>query len=174
MWIGRCLSRTSPQRSACANLTPWRLDTINLSLNFDYIPDRAWRAVLRVAYLVMFRALGYQYILSSPAGVIRDLIIHFEHVTPSCLDQIVGETGDMSTRPDRPLTFLLVNRTAVMVIMTFVTDTKRHYATFLPAIPESEEKVFHTLVEVAHTVWTNQATFSTIRGLESPFQPPGA
>lgn len=35
---------------------------IGVKLKFDYIPHRACLAVLRIAYLVMFREFGYRYI----------------------------------------------------------------------------------------------------------------
>jgi len=58
-------------------LTRGDVDKINLELNFEYIPNSAYLAVLRIAYLAMFREVGYKYVLSPAAGVIRKLIASY-------------------------------------------------------------------------------------------------
>ncbi|OFW32733.1 MAG: hypothetical protein A3J28_07880 [Acidobacteria bacterium RIFCSPLOWO2_12_FULL_60_22] len=127
-------------------------DEINLNLNFRYIPLRSYVAVFRIAYLAMFRELSYGYILSRAAGAVREIIARFENA-PEQLGDIVGEAKNMSPAPTEPLQFYAVRGgIAVMVVITLLADTKRHYVTFMPSPELAPEMVLETLLAAAQTV----------------------
>jgi hypothetical protein len=45
-----------------------------LNLNFDFIPERYWKATLRAAYLTAFELYGYEYVFSAGAAQVRDVL----------------------------------------------------------------------------------------------------
>ncbi len=45
--------------------------TINLNVKFDYNENRSVVALVRAAYLLMFRTFGYRYVLDASAAVVR-------------------------------------------------------------------------------------------------------
>lgn len=48
--------------------------TLHLTLNFGFVPERYWRGVFRMAYLAAFNQLGYAYIISPGALLVRRII----------------------------------------------------------------------------------------------------
>jgi len=126
--------------------------TINVSISFDYIPGRTNIALLRIAYLAMFREIGYGYILSPAASVIREVIGSFEKC-PIEVGQFVGRIGIESASISEPLHFLKIKGgIAIMVIMTLVTETKRYYAAFMPSPDLPSEAVITTLCDAAKSM----------------------
>jgi hypothetical protein len=133
-------------------LTSGSVKTINVSLNFDFIPGRANIALLRIAYLTMFREFGYSYILSQAASIIREIINSFQKY-PAEIGQFVGEVGIEPGLLIEPVQLLKVrDGIAVMVVMTLVTETKRYYATFMPSPELVPESVITTLCDAAKSV----------------------
>src|SRR5665213_944556 len=74
------------------------VESINVTLNLGYVPLRSYIAVLRIAYLAMFKEMGYWYILSPAASVVREIVYDFEKA-PRELGQIVGEARNISPLP---------------------------------------------------------------------------
>lgn len=50
------------------------IDEINLTLNFGYVPIRSTVALIRSAYLLMFRTFGYRYVFDKSTEVLRNQI----------------------------------------------------------------------------------------------------
>lgn len=126
--------------------------TIKVSLNFGFIPERINIALLRIAYLTMFREFGYNYILSPAASVVREIINSFEKC-PKEIWQFVGQVGVEPGRFIEPVQLLKIrDGIAVMVVMTLVTETRRYYATFMPSPELAPESVITTLCDAAKSV----------------------
>ena len=85
-------------------LTSGNVDKINMELRLDYIPNNAYLAVLRIAYLAMFREVGYKYVLAPAADVIRKLIASFPDPQAD-LGRIVAEAKNVSPPSAEPLQF---------------------------------------------------------------------
>ena len=125
---------------------------INVTLNFDFIPGRADLALLRIAYLTMFREFGYRYILSPAASVIRDVISSYEEC-PTEIGNFVGQVGGETERFGTPLQLLKIeDGVAIMVVMTLLTETKRYYAALMPSPDLSPESVITTLCDAAKSL----------------------
>jgi hypothetical protein len=135
-------------------LTSGGVDKINLDLNFGFIPNSAYLAVLRIAYLAMFREVGYKYVRSPAAGVIRKLIASYPDPEAD-LGRIVAEAKNVSPPPAEPLQlFSVANDIAVLVLITLVADTKRYYCTLMPHPHLPPDRVLESLYEAATTVGT--------------------
>ena len=93
------------------------ISSLGVALLRNYDPLRACLAMLRIGYLAMFNKIGYGYILSPAARVVRELIADFEHVPVevhhialeinqiySCAgklrDDVVGISGGKHVPPD--------------------------------------------------------------------------
>ena len=135
-----------------AEMLAGNVTTLNVTLSYDFIPGRANIALLRIAYLMMFRKLGYRYILSPAASVIREIIRSFEKC-PVEISEFVGEVGSDAAQFAEPIHFLPIkDGIAVMVVITLITETKRHYAAFMPSPELSPESVIATLCDAAKSV----------------------
>jgi hypothetical protein len=122
-----------------------RIDSIDLNFSLGYIPGRAYLALLRIAYLAMFRELGYPYILSPAAGVVREMISRSE-LPPADLGNLMAELKNISPVPREPLQFVsLGDIGAIAVVITLFADSKRHYAVPMPAPRASADNVLETL-----------------------------
>ena len=123
--------------------------SFHVHLNFDYIPLRTYVAVLRIAYLALFKTLGYRCVLSPAMGVIREIIADFENA-PHNLGELVGEVNNMSPAPEEPWQLLrYADGTVIMVVITLVAATKRRYVTFMPNPGLPPESVLPTLLTAA-------------------------
>jgi hypothetical protein len=70
------------------------LGEFKLSMNFNYMPDRANMALVRIAYLGMFDSLGYRYVFGPGGDAIRRLIM--EEIEPGTkVDQMVSQFRDL-------------------------------------------------------------------------------
>ncbi len=109
-----------------------RVESVPFQLRLGYIPVRAWLGLLRAAHLAVFRELGYRYILSPPAGVIREIISHPEDA-PAELGQIVGEIKPTSRLPREPLHIVsLPDAGVLLVVLTLTAERKRYFSAILP------------------------------------------
>jgi hypothetical protein len=123
-----------------------QVETLDLNLSLGYVPGRAYLGLLRIAYLTMFKRLGYRYILSPAAGVIRRLISEFKRPAPE-LGRIVAELTRISPVPTKPVLCVPVpSANVVIVMMKFVTNRERHYATLMPFPHIEAERVIEALV----------------------------
>jgi hypothetical protein len=122
-----------------------RIESIDLNFSLGYIPGRAYLALLRIAYLAMFRELGYAYILSPAASVLREIISRSEN-SPADLRNLIAELKNILPVPRQPLQFVsLGDIGAVAVVITLLADSKRHYAVPMPDPRTSADNVLETL-----------------------------
>jgi hypothetical protein len=135
-----------------SQLRSGNVKAINVKLSFGYIPGRADLALLRIAYLTIFREFGCRYILSPAASVIRDAISSYEKC-PADIGKFVGQVRGEPERFGTPLQLLKIQGgIAIMVVMTLLTETKRYYAAFMPSPELSPESVIATLCDAAKSV----------------------
>ena len=122
-----------------------RIESIDLNFSLGYIPGRAYLALLRIAYLAMFRELGYAYILSPAASVLREIISRAEN-PPVDLRNLIAELKNILPVPRQPLQFVsLGDIGAVAVVITLLADSKRYYAVPMPDPRASADNVLETL-----------------------------
>jgi len=135
-----------------SEMTGGKVRTLNVTLRFDFIPGRSNLALLRIAYLAMFRELGYRYILSRSVSVIRNVINSFE-TCPSEIGQFVGEMGGEPQRFGKGIHFLKIrDGIAIMVVVPLITETTRYYAAFMPSPELPPESVITTLCDAARSL----------------------
>jgi len=134
------------------HMTSGNVKTINVTLSFDFIPGRADIALLRIAYLAMFREYGYRYTLSPAASVIREIINSFQKCPPE-MGQLVGQVRSEPERFGKRLQLLKIQGgVAIMVVMPLVTETTRYYAAFMPSPELPPESVIAILCNAAKSV----------------------
>jgi hypothetical protein len=115
----------------------------------NYVPLRASLGVLRIGYLAMFHAVGYGYILSPAARVVRELIADFENV-PLEVDHMALEANSISPLPAQAIEFHGTSgASAVMVLIRLTADTTRYYAAFMPRPEVQPEHVVSALCAAA-------------------------
>jgi hypothetical protein len=114
---------------------------------------RADIALLRIAYLAMFREFGYRYILSPAASVIREIINSFDQC-PMGIGKFIGQVrGGEPERFGKSLQLLKIQGgIAIMVVMTLVTETKRYNAALMPSPELPPKSVIATLCGAAKSV----------------------
>jgi hypothetical protein len=128
------------------------VESFKITLSLDYIPARACLGVLRIAYLVMFRELGYSYILSSAARVVREMLKQYAN-PPTEVSRLAIEVGEVTPTPAEPWQLYAVGGgIAIMVLITLRADTKRIYATFMPSPELSASKVLEVLADAAKSI----------------------
>ncbi len=121
------------------------IESMDLNFSLGYIPDRAYLALLRIAYLAIFRELGYRYILSPAAGVVREIISRSDH-PPAGLGDLIAELRNLAPVSREPLQFVsLGDIGAVVAVITLLTDGKRYYAAPMPDPRTNADKVLETL-----------------------------
>jgi hypothetical protein len=124
--------------------------SVNFKLGFD--ERRAYTAVLRIAFLAMFKELGYRYTLSPAAGVIRSIICNVDNA-PTNLGRIVAEAKNIAPLPAEPWQLLSAGGgRVVMLIATLRADSRRHYVTFMPSPELIPTDVMPTLFSVAEEI----------------------
>jgi uncharacterized protein YbaR (Trm112 family) len=108
--------------------------TVTLNFNFDFIPERYWKAALRAAYLTAFEVYGYKYVFSAGAIQVRDVLDGrapvprklvmeaFPHQEPS------NERMIMPTRLDQLGEFFVV-------LLRLVRRRTRYIAVLMPGEP---------------------------------------
>jgi hypothetical protein len=122
-----------------------RIESIDLHFSLGYIRGRACLALLRIAYLAMFRELGYAYILSPAAGVLREIISRSEN-PPADLRNLMAELNNIFPVPRQPLQFVsLGDIGAIAVVITLLADSKRYYAVPMPDPRTGVDNVLETL-----------------------------
>ena len=123
-------------------------DTIEIEVNLKYIPCRASLAILRIAYLAMFKCMGYSYILSPAADRVRQTIINYQK-PPAEVDGVI--LRGISPAPTQPLEIHRIrNGDMFLVLMALVADSKRHhYAVPMPGPNIDPRNVLSTLCEAA-------------------------
>ena len=122
-----------------------RIESMDLNFSLGYIPSRAYLALLRIAYLAIFRKLGYRYILSPAATVMRRIISRSEN-PPAGLGNLIAELRNISPVPREPLQFISLGDTGtVVVVITLSADGKRYYAVPMPDPCTDADKVLQTL-----------------------------
>jgi hypothetical protein len=129
-----------------------RVKTLNVTLSFDFIPGRTNIALLRIAYLAMFRALGYRYILSPSVSVIRNVINSFE-MCPLEVAHFVGQIGGEPQRSGKQIQLIPIrDGIAILVVIPLVTSITRYYAAFMPGPELPPESVITTLCDAAKSM----------------------
>jgi hypothetical protein len=128
--------------------TPDNPITIRFEGTLGYVPCRAHLALLRIGYLAMFKELGYRYILSPAVDVIRRMIMDYENSPPE-LERII--LRNVSPAPTKRLQFVrLKGEEAVLVLITFVADSKLHYyGTLMPNRALEPANVLRVLCDTA-------------------------
>jgi hypothetical protein len=139
--------------------TPDNPVTIQFEGSLRYIPCRADIALLRIGYLAMFKQLGYRYILSPAADVIRRIVMNYEN-PPAELGRII--LGNVLPAPTRPLQFgRLKGDIAVLVVMTLIADSKPYYyGAVMPSRDLEPCEVFPALRDAAAALHKRRSSVS--------------
>jgi hypothetical protein len=126
-----------------------QVQSINVTMRGDYIPERVSLAVLRIAYLVMFHEFGYRYILSPAAGVIRETLSQFESLPPQVY-RLAIEIRKATPAPAEPWQLVrLRDEIGLMVIVTVQGPAKHQFATVMPGPTLNRDDVLDALTHVA-------------------------
>lgn len=117
--------------------------TISVEARLEYIPIRAFLAILRIAYLAIFKQFGYAYIDSPAIGVIRKFVLNYEEA-PLDVGRLI--LRNVSPVPTDALQFVRISNTGILVVMRLVDDAAQHsYATIMPDPKLNPDIVFETL-----------------------------
>jgi hypothetical protein len=100
----------------------------------------------------MFKAVGYGYILSPAARVVRELIADFEHV-PAEVHNMALEANSISPLPAQAIGFYGMKvAPAIMITIRLTADTTRHYVSFMPRPEVQPEQVVNVLCAAAESL----------------------
>ena len=122
-------------------------DQLKIHLNFDYIPSRAQRALVRIAYLTLFQTCGYQYVLSEAGKRIRSLIDGHDDAQ---LRQFTPELRDIEeTSITNPVIITPIGTIAHLIIVRIAAAKRTcHYGVLLPSSSVPAERIASVLSEV--------------------------
>ncbi len=148
-------------------------ENISLRLNFDYNPTASLVALLRVAYLMMFRCFGYRYILQDFTEQIRKQIKYpFEETL--VLKGVRWQIEDIPF----PNTITVIekpeNLQAFYVILKLTKDIKHLSGVILPGFDNHNESIYERLMQVSDKVSLRLVLVTTVPPLSNdilnPFQ----
>ena len=132
-------------------------DEVQLKLNFNYIPARVQRALVRIGYLAIFDHLGYEYVLSGAGTRVRR-IFDGDHddelwnLTPRV------NVGDIQIKT--PIIIAPLGQGAFVVayllLIRIEVRKRRHFAVLLPSSIIPEASVFPVLSEIRTTLQGQQ------------------
>ena len=141
--------------------------TINLTLNFDFIPEQYWKAAIRAAYLAVFCAQGYEYVFSEGARQVRRVI---DGTTPPNPKIIMEAFPDAEPPRDilvMPHSFSDLGE-CFAVLLRLKTKRTRYLNVYLPGKPGCDWDVLGTLykhaprlrIETTPDTWTSHLCIS--------------
>ena len=108
-------------------------DEVHLHLNFGYVEQRSLVALLRAAYLLMFRTFGYRYVLDPSAIAVREQIRHWSQQSPI----LKGVVWRLEGAPFQRSTAMVMTRptelASFVVLLQLDTDEGHVAAVTLPA-----------------------------------------
>jgi hypothetical protein len=117
---------------------------LKLQMRFAYIPARYWRAAIRAAYLAVFKAQGYQYILSEGATKVRSVVNESTPAPPHVIMQAFPEQVPPGDIPVMPHSFVDAGECCV-VLLRIRSKKTRYLAVLLPGKAGSKWEMFGTL-----------------------------
>src|SRR6185312_3900388 len=122
--------------------------------NYNYIPCRVQRALVRIGYLSLFETLGYEYVLSGAAKYIRDLIAG-EHT-----DQLWQFTPQIRVMEDKGRKGSIIHwrvGSLAHLLIVCIKALKRtcYYAVLMPSNSVAEESVLNSLAQALSLLQRN-------------------
>lgn len=108
--------------------------TFTLNFNFDFIPERYWKATLRAAYLTAFEVYGYEYVFSAGARQVRDVLDGKTPVPQKLVMEAFPHEEPSSQRIIMP-TFLGGLGEFFVVLLRLVSKRTRYIAVLLSGKP---------------------------------------
>lgn len=100
---------------------------IHLGLNFGYVEQRSLVALLRAAYLLMFRTFGYRYALDRSATAVRDQIRRWDRETP-ILKGIVWRLNEEAPQGSTVAIMTWPRELASFLVLLQLDAERRHVA----------------------------------------------
>jgi hypothetical protein len=136
--------------------------TINLTLDFDFIPEQYWKAAVRAAYLAVFCAQGYEYVFSEGARQVRSVIDGTTAVNPKIIMEAFPDAEPPRDILVMPHSFSDVGE-CFAVLLTLKTKRTRYLNVYLPGKPGCDWDVLGTLykhatrlrIETTPDTWTS-------------------
>ncbi len=105
--------------------------TINLRLNFDFIPEQYWRAAVRAAYLAVFCSQGYEYVFGEGATQVRSVIDGTMPAIPKAIMEAFPDAEPPSDILVMPYSFADVGE-CFAVLLRLKTKRTRYLSVWLP------------------------------------------
>jgi hypothetical protein len=125
------------QIAASQRLLKTGKDLIHLGLDFRYIERRSLVALLRAAYLLMFRTFGYRYALYRSAAAVRDEIRQGDRETP-ILKGIVWRLNKEAPHGTRVTIMTRPRELASFLVLLQLDADRRHVAAVTLPPPGSD------------------------------------
>jgi len=140
-------------------------DSIGVTLNAGFIPNRANVALVRIAYLAMFQRGGYRYILSPAVDLIRRSIARFED-PPDELSypMVIGFRNVLPQPPKRLQIHCVEEGAAYSVLIVLTADAPRYFVVIMPDPRLRPNEVFRALRQAGEAVVSRCKTGSSAAG----------
>jgi hypothetical protein len=107
---------------------------LTLNFNFDFIPERYWKAILRAGYLTAFEVHGYEWVFSAGAAQVRDVLDGKTAVPQRLVMEAFPHEEPSSPRIIMP-TLLGGLGEFFVVLLRLVSKRTRYLAVLLPGKP---------------------------------------
>ena len=127
-------------------------DRIQVKFSLEYAPSKAQRALVRIAYLIMFNQFGYAYVLSEAGAFLRKVLEggEAEHLW-MLLPQLGPVDGAGFTKP---VSISLIPddqgvAVAYFVLIRLERKQKYYYAALVPAANLCEDAIITTLCAIS-------------------------
>jgi len=136
--------------------------TINLTLDFGFIPEQYWKAAVRAAYLAVFCAQGYEYVFSEGARQARGVIDGTTRVNPRTIMEAFPDAEPPRDILVMPHSFSDLGE-CFAVLLRLKTKRTRYLNVWLPGKPGCDWDVLGTLykhaprlrIETTPDTWTS-------------------
>jgi hypothetical protein len=127
-------------------------DRIQVKFSLEYVPSEAQRALVRIAYLIIFNQFGYAYALSEAGAFLRKVI---EGVEAEHLWMLLPQLGPVDGAGfAEPVSISTIPNDEGVVVAHFLLirlerKQKYYYAALLPAATLHEDAIIKTLSAIS-------------------------
>lgn len=163
--------RSDPRQvAAIQELMKAPKDEIHLDLNFGYSERRALVAVLRAAYLLMFRTFGYRYLLDASAKPVREQILNWKRDLP-VLDGITWRVGEPFPSESMVALMRQPEKLRCFMVLLHLDAETRHTAGVSLPVPGSDGEDLYARIREYRSSGTKTTVTATPLLLPDGFLP---
>jgi hypothetical protein len=134
-----------------ADFQSGKVKEINVAFSFGYSKNRFQTAVLRAAYLVLFKCFGYQYVRHEVVQVLRRRICDTSLEYPR-IGSIIAEFRDCKLPVDEPHLIAPANINGVQFLLVIIRvrkQTTTYLAVFMPVPADGCDRFFDLMEQRA-------------------------